>query len=75
MADKVPHRSFTVRIPVELYCEIAEEAREEGISINAKVGQLLRVGMAEAIDLNERLDQLIRDRLLPELKKDDARNG
>lgn len=66
--DKIPHRSFTVRTPVDLYCEIAEMARAEGVSINHKVGQLIRLGMQEHTDINARIVELIEGKLLPDLK-------
>lgn len=69
MTEKSPHRSFTVRIPIELYCEIAELARKEGVSINHKVGQFIRMGMGETVNVNDRIAELIRDKLLPELEK------
>lgn len=68
--DKVPHRSFTVRIPVDLYCEIAEEARKDGTSINQKVGEYIRLGMKGTEDINARLAELVEQNLLPRLKKE-----
>lgn len=68
--DKVPHRSFTVRIPVDLYCEIADQASKEGVSINQKVGQFIRLGMEGMVDINARIVELIEKNLLPDLKKE-----
>ena len=70
MTEKSPHRSFTVRIPVDLYIEIAELARKDGVSINHKVGQFIRLGMGESINVNDKIMELIRKKLLPELEKD-----
>lgn len=72
MPEKSPHRSFTIRIPLSLYVEIAELAREDDVSINVKVGQFIRLGMGESINVNDKIMDLIRRKLLPELEKEAA---
>jgi hypothetical protein len=72
MTEKSPHRSFTVRIPIELYCEIGEQARADGVSINHKVGQFIRLGMGESINMNDKIMELIKNKLLPEINKEDS---
>jgi predicted HicB family RNase H-like nuclease len=58
-APKEPHKSFTVRIPESLYEEIGDLAIAEGIFINVKVNQLLRLGLNKHVSLDAALTRLI----------------
>jgi predicted HicB family RNase H-like nuclease len=53
------HRSFTTRVPVDIYLELAERAQKDGICINVLVNQLLRLGMDKHISLDQALKQLV----------------
>jgi len=61
-----PHRSFTVRVPLDLYIEIGDLARSEGSCVNKKVNQLIRLGMDKHISLDAALARLLRERVLEE---------
>lgn len=53
------HRSFTVRVPLPLYLEIAKLAQDEGTNLNRKVTQLIQLGMGKHISLNAAMRQLL----------------
>lgn len=52
-------RSFTIRVPQELYLEILECSAAEDLPINVKVNQLLRLGLGKHIDLNATLAKMV----------------
>lgn len=54
-----PHRSFTVRIPESLYGRIGDMANAEKVFLNAKVNQLLVLGLGEHISLDAALARLL----------------
>lgn len=45
-------RSFTVRVPYEVYLTICDLAQAESKKINTKVNELLNLGIGKAINLN-----------------------
>lgn len=53
------HRSFTVRIPISMYLQIGQLAQEEESNINAKVNQLLALGLGKHISLDAALRRLL----------------
>lgn len=53
------HRSFTVRIPIPLYLEIGQLAQDEDSNINAKVNQLLLLGLGKHVSLDAALRRLL----------------
>jgi len=57
------HRSFTVRIPIEMYLQIGQLAQAEGSNINAKVNQLLKLGLGEHISLDAALRKLLAEKM------------
>lgn len=57
---KEPHRSFTVRVPESLYNEIGDLANAEGVHVNVKVNQLLRLGLGQHVSLDAALARLLR---------------
>jgi hypothetical protein len=57
------YRSFTVRVPLSLYTQMAEQARAEKMHLNGKANQLLRLGLGEKINLDAALAALIREKL------------
>jgi len=58
-SDTDTHRSFTVRVPLALYLEIAQLAQDEGTNLNKKVTQLVLLGMGKHISLNDALRHLL----------------
>ena len=57
------HRSFTVRIPIAMYLQIGQMAQDEGSNINAKVNQLLKLGLGEHISLEAALRKLLGEKV------------
>jgi len=53
------HRSFTVRIPESLYTEIGDLANADGMFVNTKVNQLIRLGLGRHVDLNAALARML----------------
>jgi hypothetical protein len=52
-------RSFTVRVPAELYLEICECSTEDDVPINVKVNQLIKLGLGKQVSLNEALRKMV----------------
>lgn len=59
MATAKNHRSFTVRLPTALWLSIATLAQDEDVAINAKINQLLRLGLDKHISLDAALKRLL----------------
>jgi len=57
------HRSFTVRVPMSLYLRLAEMAQADGVFINQKANQLLRLGMGQHINLDQALARLFKEKI------------
>jgi hypothetical protein len=57
---KEEHRSFTCRIPESLYNTIGDLANAEGVFVNVKINQLLRLGLGEHVSLDTALARLIK---------------
>lgn len=64
--SKTPHRSFTVRVPTELYTKIADAAAADGVYLNTKVHELLLSGLGQARSLNEALLRLVKKEMIDE---------
>lgn len=62
--QKGPHRSFTVRVPEELYVKLGDLADAEGIFVNTKVNELLRLGLAKEIDLTDKIAQILKKEII-----------
>lgn len=58
-APKEEHRSFTVRVPLSLYEQIGDLATADGVFVNQKVNQLLRLGMGHHVNLDQALARLL----------------
>ncbi len=52
-------RSFTIRVPQDMYLRICERANADDMAINVKVNQLLRLGLGEHVNLNETLARML----------------
>lgn len=52
-------RSFTIRVPQDMYLRICECANADDMAINVKVNQLLRLGLGEHVNLNETLARML----------------
>jgi hypothetical protein len=57
------HRSFTLRVPTDFYLELASAAQEDGVPLNQKANQLLRLGMGKHISLTDALRSMLMDRM------------
>lgn len=66
MADnsQSTHRSFTVRVPLELYIKLGDMAKDDGVFINQKANQLLRLGMGQHVNLDQALARLLKTTVL-----------
>lgn len=64
--SKPTHRSFTLRVPNELYLELASAAQEDKVALNQKANQLLRLGMGKHISLTETLRAMLMERMAGE---------
>lgn len=53
------HQSFTIRVPVALYVQVAQMAQDEGVNLNKKINQLIKLGLGESINLNDALRALL----------------
>lgn len=58
--SKEEHRSFTVRVPLSLYEKIGDLASSDGVFVNQKVNQLIRLGMGEHINLDQAVARLLK---------------
>jgi len=58
-------RSFTVRVPLSLYTKLADSARADGVFINQKANQLLRLGMGESVNLTDAIVRLLANQVEP----------
>lgn len=52
-------RSFTVRVPLDIYCRICDEAQAEGKKINTKVNELIELGLGRSVELSDMLRQML----------------
>lgn len=59
-AQPVPFRSFTVRIPETLYEKIGDLAQDDGVYVNVKVNQLLKLGLGEHISLDAAVARMLK---------------
>lgn len=53
------HRSFTVRIPTDLYFEVANVATADSECLNVTVNKLLKLGLGKHVDLTTVLQRMI----------------
>ena len=59
-------RSFTVRVPHEVYLTICDLAQREGKKLNAKVNDLIAIGIGKNIQLDAQLREMLLSMTLPE---------
>lgn len=62
--QKIPHRSFTVRVPEELYVKLGDLADADGVFVNTKVNELIRLGLAKDIDISDKIAQILKKELI-----------
>lgn len=53
------HRAFSIRLPMSLYLRVADMAHAEGVNLNAKMNQLIRLGVEGKINLDDALRNLL----------------
>lgn len=68
MSDTAQPRSFTIRTPHDLYCEVAELARKDGVSMTKKVEELIRLGLDKHVDIDEKIVRLLREKITEDQK-------
>lgn len=59
-------RSFTVRVPLDIYFELSRLASNDGESLNVKVNNVLRLGLGKHVSLTQALSRLLRDAIIEE---------
>lgn len=52
-------RSFTIRVPQDLYLRICECSAADDLALNVKVNQLLKLGLGEHTNLNATLARML----------------
>lgn len=70
MPKSVKHRSFTVRMPIETYLEVASLALAEEVPMNNKVNQLVRLGLGKHISLDQAIKRLLGEKIMLEENTD-----
>lgn len=55
------HRSFTIRVPFARYIEMSELARKDNTNLNAKVNELLTLGLARNVSMEEAIAKFLKD--------------
>lgn len=56
---QIKFRSFTIRVPDDLYLEMAEAAQSDDVPLNHKANQLLRLGLGKHISLDLAVRRLL----------------
>jgi hypothetical protein len=56
-------RSFTVRVPYEVYLNICDQAQLEGKKLNTKVNELISLGLGKTLELNDMLRAMLVEQL------------
>lgn len=59
-------RSFTIRVPDELYLQMAEAAQSDGVALNQKANQLLKLGLGKHVSLQEAIARLLTNNVVQE---------
>jgi hypothetical protein len=54
------HRSFTIRVPLERYIEMSDLAKADNTNLNAKVNELLTLGLGRNVSLEEAIARLLK---------------
>lgn len=57
-------RALSIRVPTDTYCVVATLAQEEGVDLNAKLNDLIRMGLGEHKSLTQALHSILRKHLL-----------
>lgn len=69
MSKSKPH-CFTIRLPQELYIEVYELGVASNMTMNAKVIELLNVGITKTVDMREFMEKLIDKEFGPRAESD-----
>ena len=64
------HRSFTIRVPLSRYIEMSNLAKADNTNLNAKVNELLILGLGRNVSIEEALTKLLKREVMKE--KSDA---
>lgn len=54
------HRSFTIRVPLARYIEMSDLAKADNTNLNAKVNELLILGLGRNVSIEEAIGRLLR---------------
>ena len=70
--SKITHRSFTLRVPIDFYLEMAEKAQAEKVPLNQLANRYLRLGMGKHVDVDEAIRNLLIERMVSDPALRDA---
>lgn len=65
-------RALSIRVPSDIYCQIASLAQTEGVDLNMKINELILMGLGEQRSLTEALHLMIKRYLFEENKNAEA---
>lgn len=54
------HRSFTIRVPHQRYIEMSDLAKKDNTNLNAKVNELLTLGLGRNVKIEEAIARLLK---------------
>lgn len=57
-------RALSIRVPTDIYCAVATLAQEEGIDLNSKLNELIRLGLGDHKSLTEALHAMVRKHMM-----------
>lgn len=55
----IPHRSLTIRLPQDVYLEVARMAQGDDQNLNTKLNQLVLLGLDKHVSLDTALRRLL----------------
>lgn len=64
------HRSFTVRVPMSRYLQLADLAQKDNTNLNVKVNELLILGMDRAVDVDKAIASFVKRAIIDQKTKD-----
>lgn len=63
------HRSFTIRVPLQRYLEMSDLARKDNTNLNAKVNELLTLGLGRNVSLEDAISRFVKREVIKESSK------
>lgn len=60
----ITRRALSIRVPTEVYCDVATLAQDEGVDLNTKINELIRMGLGEHKSLTAALQSMVKRHLM-----------